>query len=148
MSIDPMALAGARAYQDQQNNAIQDAMRVWPFNALLMEDNRVCAAVLDEVGQPRQTLRPVVTLLWRATGRTVELVIGDDVEGVVAATAPKSMSLQCDRCESAVAPVNTGLVIPFAPRLVALVVCDACRDDLGNGYQPLRLISLPTSRED
>lgn len=146
MSLDPMLLAAARAHQDQQNCASEDTPHLWPHNALLVEDDRICAAVLDEVGQARQALRPLVTLLWRATGRACEVVVGDDVEGVVRATAPRSTALQCDRCE-VVAAVHTAFVVPFRPRLVVLVVCDGCRDDLTTCYQPIRSITLPT-RED
>ena len=142
-----MSLAIARGQQDQHECATRDTRRLWPHNGWLVEDDRICAAVLDEVGQPRQALRPVVTLLWRATGRTCELVVGDDVEGVVAATAPRSTSLQCDRCE-VLAPASVALVIPFAPRLVVLVVCDSCREDLANTYQPIRVTSLPNAREE
>jgi hypothetical protein len=144
--INPMALAGARSLQDQQDKAIDDTPRIWPHNALLMEDDQVCMAVLNEIGQPRQMLRPLVTLIWRVTGRTHELIVGDDVAGVVIATAPKSSALQCDRCE-AVSPASTVLVVPFAPRLVALVVCNGCRDQLTRDYQPITCISLPDRKE-
>jgi hypothetical protein len=139
--------AGVNAAQSQHNKASDDCLRMWPDPGSPGErcanwnlvTGQLEELVLAEVGRSslEEVLEPKVTLLWRATGNVVPLDPNDDVDDMVRATSPSSVSLQCDHCGNV---VDRGgfLVLPHPPRLVVLTICQPCMEWLNTVFDPIR----------
>jgi len=154
---------GMRAAFDQALAARSTVERTWPFNEALLNDEAVERAYLAAHGAPdSERLSPghlrghevadlgVVSgafLLWPRSAHPLSPseinTVG--IERMARDTAPNLALADCDRCGRA--GCTAVALIPFTPKLVALMFCASCSAHLTVNHGPVRW-TLPVDPEE